>query len=138
MFAYWRDTKGRNETRVADAWWGTYSESNLSRIEVNLHYPFRGGLPNKANIAESLNKVEKDYREYKRSGPVRFIDLTVQMLQNRSRCDLDFMGRMRGEVSSNIFLSMSRSPSGSSEPTISPRLSPSTSPSGSSEPTNGP
>jgi hypothetical protein len=24
IVAYWRDSKGRNEPRVADAWWGTY------------------------------------------------------------------------------------------------------------------
>ena len=104
LLTYWKDRKGRNELRWAEAWEKTYKNSNLSRVLVSEHYALRGGMPGDNNIIERSNRNDKEIRSYQRKGPVAFITETIRHVREESQTDKYFYGDLKSAVHSGIFM----------------------------------
>jgi hypothetical protein len=104
MLIFWKTRSGRNEVKFAEMWEKTYSSSNLTRVELNKFNPLRGGMPADNNISESGNRSDKLLRNYKKLGPIQFINDTVQRLTEESRLDMSFHGQLKPGVHDGRFM----------------------------------
>ena len=104
MVIYWKDKKGRNELKLADAWLSVYSDSNLSRVLLVEQYSLRGGMPADNNIMERSNRNDKHLRNHTKKGPISFIRETVAHVQAESKTVKDFYGKMKSNVHSGAFM----------------------------------
>jgi hypothetical protein len=104
MVLHWKESRGRDEEALADAWATTYMESNLSRVLLVEHYALRGGMPADNNIAERSNRDDKELRKYRKKPPVQFIAETEVHLKGESQTDRDFYGKMKNKINSGEFV----------------------------------